>query len=331
MKKIYAVLLSVLLLAGLAGLAEAQRTPAPPKVTFISFGGGPAGGLFNTLATTISKVVNDNLKEAVNITVTGTGGGAENIVRVDRGEFELGITDGMSMFQAYRGEDAFKGQPRQNLRAVGIVIAGAVHAVTLERSEIRTLADLAGKRVALGTPGSSSALINDAVLKELDLRDKMKPTFILGRTAATSLRDGHLDAYMWTTAIPSSVEAELAASQRIRLLDVMTPLKKTDFMRQHPYSWEGVLRAGTYGAAADVPMLMTGIYWVTNRNVDEELVYRLTKAVYDNVKSLAELYGPMRFMTLENVLQGLTIPLHPGAQRYFVERGVKIPETVRAR
>lgn len=332
MKKTSTLLLILLFIFGLIGIVEAQpRTAAPKKVSFISFGGGPSGGLYNTVASTMSKLANDNLKDMVNITVSGTGGGTENIVRVDKGEFELGVTDGMSIFQAYNGEEGFKGAPKQNMRAIGLILAGAVHAVTLEKSDIRSITDIAGKNVAIGTPGSSSALLSEAVLKELGLMDKIKPTFILGRTAATSLKDGHMDAYMWNTAVPSNVEAELAASNKIRVLDVLTPLKRANFMRKHPYSWEGVLKAGTYGNATDVPLLMTGIYWVTNKNVDEEIVYQLTKVIYDNVKTLGDVYGPMRIMTMENVLYGLTMPLHPGAQRYFMERGVRIPDSIKAK
>lgn len=332
MKKIYAVLISMLFVLGLVGVAAAQqKAAAPKKVSFISLGGGPAGGMYNTVASAISKVAHDNLKDIVNITVSGTGGGGENIVRVDKGEFEIGITDGMSIYQAYNGEEGFKGAPKQNLRAIGIIVAGALHAITLEKSDIKAISDVAGKNIAIGTPGSSSALLGEAVLKELGLMDKIKPTFILGRTAATSLKDGHIDAYMWNTPYPSSVEVELAAGNKIRVLDLMTPLKRVNFIKKHPYSWEAPLKAGTYGITADVPMLHTGIYWIANKNVDEELVYQLTKVTYDNVKTLGDIYGPMRIMTLENALYGLTIPLHPGAQRYFMERGVKIPDILRAK
>lgn len=330
MKKRYLVLISMLVVLGLICLAGAQTRPAAPKkATFISFGGGPAGGIFSTLVSAISTVTAANIKDIVHITVVGTGGGGENIVRVDKGELELGVTDGMSLHQAYHGIDGFKGAPKSNLRALGIMVDGLLHVVTLEKSDIRAVGDFAGKNIAIGTPGSSTALLTDVVFTELGLKDKYKATYTLGRTAATSLKDGHIDAFTWVSPAPTGVMVELASGTKIRMIDLVTPLRKTGFIKKHPYCWEGVIKAGTYGLTADLPALYTGLYWVANKNVDEEVIYQLTKNAYENTKALADIYGPMRVMTLEHALYGLTIPLHPGAARYFTERGVKIPEALR--
>lgn len=310
-----------------APAAQPAPAPAPARTAFLTFGGGPQGGMFGTAASALSSVLTERMAGRINLTVEGSGGGGENIVRVNSGEFELGITDGMNMYEAYKGMNAHAGAAKTNLRAVGLMINGVLQLVTMADSGINSLRDLQGRVVAVGTPGSSTEEIVNTVLATLNIT--VRPQFILGGAAATALRDGQVEAMFWAAPIPVGAIAELAVSRPIRLIDVATPLKASNYMEKHFYNWFDTIPVGTYGSTAAMPSLNTGLYWITNKDVSADLIYEMCKVAYENTEALRAAYGPLRAMNLREALNGVEIPLHPGAIRFFEERGVQIPAKLR--
>lgn len=336
MKKILTVLLMLLLAVSVVGFtvgcqpANNNVGNVAREVSFLTIGGGPEGGMFNSLAAALSEVIGPKLKY-VNISTEGTSGGGENLVITNLGEIAFGITDGLSMNQAFHGARSFEGNAKPDIRAVGALAAGTSHWVTLEGSGIKTLQDLKGKRVAVGSAGSSSALIAEELLTALGIWDSIQKVYLLGGSAVDALIDGQVDALTFTTPHPAGLFTSLVSTHNAVFLDSLTLAQESGFMDNHPYLWAGVIEAGTYNNDADVPVINVALALVANVNVDEEAVYDFTKAAYQSGTELGEVLAVMGYMTPQTAVAGITIPLHPGAQRALKELGVDIPVAITAK
>jgi TRAP transporter TAXI family solute receptor len=310
---------------------EAQEEEPAAEPQFFDLGGGPSGGSFAAFAAALSEVINDDLADLVNLTPTGTAGSSENIVFVSDGEIDLGLADGMSLYRAFSGIAPFEGTPHENLRAIGLVTFATLHFVTMADSGIETIEDLAGRRVAVGTVGSATEQNIMAVTDFLGIWDEMQKEQLLGGDAVTALQDGHVDAFGWSATHPHGSIEDLTTLHEIRVLDSLTSAKAAGFFDEYPFFWEGVIPAGTYGIPADVPVVLSGLYLFAHKDLDADLVYAMTKLIYESNERLTGIHAHFKNATLDNAVTGLAIPLHAGAQRFFEEAGLEIPEAIQTR
>lgn len=316
------------LLVGCPAPQEEEKEAAEPQ--FFALGGGPSGGSFAAFAAALSEVINDDLAELVNVTPSGTAGAGENIVFVNRREVDLGIADGMSLYRAFSGVAPYEGDPHENLRAIGLITFGTLHFVTLADSGIEKIEDLAGRTVATGTVGSATEQTIQVATELLGFWDEMKKENLLGGDAITALQDGHVDAFGWTAPHPHGAIEDLSTLHEVKVLDTLTSLKAAGFFDQYPFFWEGVIPAGTYGIPADVPVTLSGLYLFAHKDLDADLVYEMTKLIYESTERLTGIHAHLKHAVLDNAITGLAIPLHPGAQRFFEEAGLQVPDTIQA-
>src|SRR5512134_1746792 len=259
----------------LVGAAEAQ------KVDRITFVGGPPAGVFGIFATGIGTYLSKSVP-GLDVTVTATGGSVENIRRVNGGEAEMGLSFASDVHEAYHGLEQFKGKPLTNIRAVGLVFFGVAHAITFADSGIRTVEDLAGKRVAVGTPGSGTFASAERVFRSLGVWDKINRIPLLGAQAGEAMSDGKADAYFWTGPEPDRVTMEAATKKPVRAIDIYTPATKTDFFKQYPYFARYVFAANSYkGITEDTPTVGIPVIWYVQRELSPALVQRMTEAAYN--------------------------------------------------
>jgi TRAP transporter TAXI family solute receptor len=306
-----------------------QRTEAQ----LIGFGGGPPGGSFFPAAGAIGTFTQQSLPN-LTISVEGTGGSGENVRLVNSRDTDMGIAYAGDLHQGYFGEEDFKDAPQTNLRAVGLVFWGYSHVVVLQNSGITSVADLANRRIAIGGTGSGSALAGERLFRQFGLLDKMKVSYLGGSAASEALKDGQVDSYHWQSGAPNAAVLDTVATHAVRILDLASPAKASGFVDRYPYYLIRDIPAGVYkGVDTAVPTVVTGTYWFAHRDVPEDLVYEMTRVAYSDEghKYMVQTFQPMTDMTPEQALIGLTIPLHPGAQRYWQEAGVTIPESIRAR
>lgn len=301
---------------------------------FLAIGGGSTGGTFNVFSSGIGDIVGRTI-DGLNVTVEGSAGSAENIRRIQGGDLEMGIAFAGDSFLAFNGEGVFEdGGPYDKLRAIGFLYSAVSQIVTLEGNGIETLADLEGKTMAVGGAGSGTQLSLERLLTSVGVYDSITPVLVAGQNASDQLKNRQVDAYHALFGVPNASVTDTASTADIHLISSYEEAEAAGFFDEHPYYTEYVIPAGTFnGVDEDVRTFRDAGLWVVSADVDEELVYKMTKAIYDQagldrmlqVTNVASEMGP------DNALVGVQIPLHPGAARYWQEVGVSIPDVAQPR
>ena len=303
------------------------------KVDRLNFVGGPPSGVFGIFATGIGTYLSKNVPN-VDVSVTATGGSVENIRRVNGGEAEMGLSFASDVHEAYYGQEKFKDKPLTNYRSVGVVFVGVAHAITYADSGIHSAQDLAGKRVAVGTPGSGTFASAERVFRSLGVWDKINRIPLLGAQAGEAMSDGKADAYFWTGPEPDRVTMEAATKKPVRAIDIYTPATKTDFFKQFPYFARYVFPAGSYkGISEDTSTVGIPVIWYVHKDLPAALVQKITEAAYnkDGNAHMLKVHAGSKDMVPQRALQGVTIPLHKGAEDAWRAAGLQIPDAIRAK
>jgi TRAP transporter TAXI family solute receptor len=318
---------ALLICLGSAASVEAQ------KVERITIAGGPPAGVFGIFATGISTYLSKNLP-GVDVSVAATGGSVENVRRINAKEAEMGLSFSSDLHEAFYGQEKFTGKPLTELRSVGLVFFGVAHLITFADSGIKSVADLAGKRVALGTPGSGTFASAERAFRSVGIWDKITRIPLLGAAAGEAMSEGKADAFFWTGPEPDRVTSEAAAKKPVRAIDIYTPVSKTDFFKQYPYFARYVFPAGSYrGITEDTATVGIPVIWHAHREFSPALVQRIAEAVYSKAGNahMVNVHAGARDMVPQKALQGVTVPLHRGAEDLWRAAGIQIPEAIRAR
>jgi uncharacterized protein len=303
------------------------------KVERLNFVGGPPSGVFGIFATGIGTYLSKTVPN-LDVSVTATGGSVENIRRVNSNEADMGLSFASDVHEAYFGQEQFKGKPLTNFRAVGLVFVGVAHAITYADSGIKTVQDLAGKRVAVGTPGSGTFASAERVFRSLGVWDKINRIPLLGAQAGEAMSDGKADAFFWTGPEPDRVTMEAATKKPIRAIDIYTPATKTDFFKQYPYFARYVFPPNSYkGITEETSTVGIPVIWYVNKDVPAALVQKMTEAAYNKAGTahMLQVHAGSKDMVAQKALQGVTFPLHKGAEDHWRAAGIQIPDSIRAK
>jgi TRAP transporter TAXI family solute receptor len=315
-------------------LSMAWFSPASAqKVERLNFVGGPPSGVFGIFATGIGTYLSKSVPN-LDVSITATGGSVENLRRVNGGEAEMGLSFASDAHEAYFGQEQFKGKPLTNFRAVGLVFFGVAHAITYADSGIRTVEELVGKRVAVGTPGSGTFASAERVFRALGIWDKINRIPLLGAQAGEAMADGKADAFFWTGPEPDRVTMEAATKKPVRAIDIYTPATKTNFFKDFPYFARYVFPANSYkGITHDTPTVGIPVIWYVNKDLAAPLVQKMTETAYskEGHAHMLQVHAGARDMAAEKALQGVTFPLHKGAEDHWRSAGLKIPDAIRAK
>jgi TRAP transporter TAXI family solute receptor len=301
------------------------------KQVFLGFAGGPATGVYGKAAAAIAVVLKDKSGGKIAPTSQATSGGGENVALVSAGKADMGIAAAADLHEAYYGEGLWKGKQTTHFRIIGNSLNAVANCVVMDKSEIKTVKDLDGKKVSIGSPGSASAGFAERFLVEAGVN--VRKQFLAGGEAATALKDGQLDAYIWAPSMPAPDVVDLTSTSSIRLIDLGTPAKGIGFYDRYKFFRAFAIPKGTYkGVDYDVPTVLTGTYWVVSKDLPEDLVYQMTKIAYSNVEALTKSFGPLKVMQPnESAIAGIDVPLHAGAEKFWKEIGLTIPEALRAK
>lgn len=319
-----AIVLSLYLVMGMVVTGEA-------KSVFLGFAGGPTTGTFGKAAAGIAVVLKEKSGGNISPAAQATSGGGENVTLVSTGKADMGISAASDLFEAYYGEGLYKGKQQSNFRIVGNTIESVFNLTVLERSGLKTIKDLTNKKVSFGSPGSASAGFSERFFPDVGFKGQKQ--FLAGGEAATALKDGQIDAYLWGPSMPAPDLVDLTSTQVIRLLDIGTSATEIGFYKKFPFYRSFTLKRGSYkGVDYDVPTIATGVFWIVNKDLPEDLVYQMTKIAYTNTEALQKAFGPLKVMLAdESSISGINIPLHPGAEKFWREAGVKIPDALRSK
>ena len=257
-----------------------------------------------------------------------TPGSVENLRLINDGQIESGFAQADLAGWAYKGiEDFAASGPMPKLRALASLFPEAAHLVVRADSPIRSLADLAGKRVSLGEAGSGTAADARVLLAAAGLgKANLQREYLRPGPAAEQLKAGNIDALFLVGGAPIPAIRDLAASTPVRLVPLdgqMIDALKKDFSFYH----RAVIPAGAYpGIDSDTPSLGFYALWLVNADIDADLVYAICKSLWNEgtAKLLAKLDRVGQRIRLDRALTGVSVPLHPGAERFYRETGLPI-------
>ncbi len=309
------------------GIAAASFASAPAKAgdTFISIGTGGVTGVYYPTGGAICRLVNKGRKEhGIRCSAESTGGSIYNINTIRAGELQFGVAQSDWQYHAYHGTSKFKDKgPFKDLRAVFSVHAEPVTIIARDDANIKNLPDLKGKRVNIGNPGSGTLGTWEVIEKtmgwkrsDLKLAAQMKSS-----ETGAALCDNKIDAYFWLVGHPSALTQESLASCASHLVHAWTP-EIEKLVNDTPYYRKAVIPAGMYNNKEDIKTFGVGATFVTSAKVPDKVVYTVVKAVFDNFKQFRKLHPAFANLKPEEMIKdGLSAPLHPGAVKYYKEKG----------
>ena len=301
----------------------------PASAQQLSIATGGTGGVYYPIGGGFAEMINNHI-DGAQATAEVTGASVENMGLIMRGDADLALVLADTAYQAYTGTGDFEGRQIENTRALASVYPNAVQLVTLADSDIHSIADLAGKRVSVGAPGSGTELNARALLEANGVSySDFTPQRLNFNETADAIRDGDIDAGFWSVGPPTSSILNLAATRDIRLIGL------SDEEIANAQEVEAVfapyeLAAGMYDGM-DEAVQTIGIpnVLVVNADLDEELAYQLTHLLFENIDELIAVHPAANDTTVEFTMGSTPVPLHPGAIRYFEEAGADIPDNLR--
>ena len=306
-------------------LGAAQVTEA--KTTFVTIGTGGITGVYYPTGGAIANMVNAKKDQyGIRATVEATGGSVFNINGVLGGDLEFGIAQSDRQFQAYNGQSEWKDKgPQKDLRSVFSIYPEQITLLAALDAKINSVADLKGKRVNLGDPGSGNRQNAIDVLEAagLNYEKDLKAESIKASEAAALLQDEKIDAYFYTVGHPNGSFKEATAGTRKAKFIPITAVD--DLLKKTPYYAKSFIPYELYPTAenkANIDTIGVQATLITSAKVPDEIVYAITKEVFDRLDDFKKLHPAYAYITKESMLQGLPAPIHPGAMKYFKEAGL---------
>jgi len=336
-KKISAGARRWLPLLALAGVLLFALQPVAQDIRFFRIGTGSTAGTYFPIGGIIASAISSppgsrdcdrggSCGAAGLVAVAqSTRGSVDNVRQIQDGNMESGFSQSDIAYWAYRGEELFlDGGPLKSLRAIANLYPETMHLVVRADAGIKTVADIKGKRISLDRPGSGTRVDALLVLKAFDIGDKDLEVFALASgAAADALREGEVDGFFFVAGTPATAVLELAEAALIDLVPIAGP-EIDKLLAESPFFARQALPAGTYPGIGAITTLSVGAQWVVSDQVPEETVYEITRALWHpNTRQLLDKGHPKGHqIVIETALDGLGIPLHPGAERYYREVGV---------
>jgi TRAP transporter TAXI family solute receptor len=325
MKKKSSILVMIALFAigmftGCGGEKEKATEVKKPEQVFVTIATGGSSGAYFALGGAISNQLNQKI-EGINSSVQSTGASAVNATLLGTKKVELAFAMNDVVSYAYTGTEVFKEKGKvENLRGVAALYPNFVQLITVEKTGIKEVADLKGKRVGVGAPGSGTEVNARQILKSAGMTyDDIKADYLSYAEAVEQMKNGAIDAAFLTSGLPNSTIMDLSTTQDVKIV----PIRKDAVEKlaaDYPFYASEVIPAGTYDNEEDVETAAVQTLLVTREDLSEDLVYEITKTIFENLDALKETHSAANSISLDSVLKGMPIPLHPGAEKYFNEK-----------
>ncbi len=316
------------------GEEAGTEAPAPAaKTTRLAFSGGPEGGTFQYFSNGMTIRLSKNIP-GLEVSNTASAGSLENLRRVNSGEASFGIVYSGDTYLGRNGKLTQDTNTYENVHALAFLYGAPAHLVTLANSGISSVADLAGKRVAVGGAGSGAASAAQRYFTSLGLWDQMSPEFLGYSEAASALGDKLIDAFWVFAGYPNSSVIQAAASNEIKLIDLVEAGEKAGFFDEYPFYTRLTIPANTYGGVDyDVASFQDSALWVANKDVDADTVYAALADIYspEGLAYMVKVKSTAKSMSTASGLDGIVTPIHAGAEKFWSENGLTVTADQSAR
>ena len=324
-----AVYVSTVSRAPVAPIATSP-TPATSAVQYsFKMPTGSPTGTFYIAAQAIAAIVSKYSPEITVVAIPG-GGSVSNCRAVGRGDVPISLSTALVAHFAYKGiEPFFKGESYPTLRFVAPIHPLVVGFIARSDSGIKTVYDLAGKRVAIGEPGSGDAVVSEIILKEAGIWDKVVKVNVGDPESWDLFKGGQVDAFIHHTMVPNPSIYEMSTRVPLTFVEIPDDLANK-LVSNHGFFSRAIVTKGSYvGMDSDVKVLKIPSIIIAHANAPEDLVYKFVKAYWDHFDEVTVMASFLKGVDRENPFAGVTLPLHPGAYKYFSEKGYKIPEALK--
>ena len=310
----------VLALAVVLVLSVALTGCAPQKTNLILATGGTSGTYY-PFGGAIAQIFNTKVAN-MNVTAQATGASVENLKLIGKKEAELAIVQNDMTDYAYNGLETFKDGKIENVRAIATLYPEVIQIVASEKSGINTLSDIKSKKFSVGAPGSGVEANARQIFEVVDMTyNDFTANYLSFSESSDSYKDNHIDGFLFTSGIPNAAIQDITVTSELKFISISDDVIKK-LIEKYPFYTEYIIPAGTYkGQDADVKTVAVNATLVVGSEVSEKVVYDLTKALFDNQAELATANAKGKLLTLETAVQGISVPFHPGAEKFYKEKG----------
>lgn len=292
----------------------------------LAFSGGPDGGTFQFFSNAIAIRLSKNVAD-MEVSNMASAGSVENLRRVNSGDADYGIVYSGDLFLALNGKLVNDTRKYANVYGVAYLYGSPGHMIVKADSGVKMVKDLAGKRVAVGPAGSGAAASAQRFLTSLGLWDKIKVEYIGYNQGASALGDNLIDALWVFAGYPNSSVIEASTSNKVAILNLKAEGEAAGFFNEYPFYSDITIPAGTYtGVDYDVLAFQDSALWVAGKHVSADDVYTALSEVYskEGLENMVAITKTAKSMTIADGNRGIVTPLHPGAMKFWSEKGLKI-------
>jgi hypothetical protein len=319
----------VVVLAMTVLLVAAVAAPIGAQVRLLSLVTGGTAGVYFPLGGAMAEIWNARVS-GVRVASQSSGASVANIQFLARGDAHLALVQNDVAFYAHNGREMFaeagSNQPRPvaGVRGIAMLYPETIQIVTLRGKRINGVEDLRGKRVVVGAAASGTEANARQILSVHDIfYREMRVDFLSFAAGIDQLRDGSVDAVFITAGIPTAAVTDIASSRDVLIVPVSNEALAA-LRARWPFYTRQTIPADTYrGVAAPVPTVAVMAMLVARADLPEDLIYNLTKALWENLDRMRAAHARGRDLDLAKALDGMPVPVHPGADRYYRERGVR--------
>ncbi len=300
-------------------------TPPPAPYELKIFTGG-TGGVYYPLGTKLADMLNKYSGGRIKATASTSGASVANARALAQGDANLIFIQNDIAFYAYKGIYMFEGSRVEVIRGVAVLYPEIIQIVVRADSGIKSLKDLEGKIVAVGAPGSGTAVEAEIILRAAGLWDKITPQYLDFRQAAESLKLGTVHAAFIVAGIPTAAVQELAATTPVNLVSIPQDLHSKLVAQGYRFFIPVTVPKGTYpGMTEDVQTLAVLAMLAVRADVPDDVVYTILDIMFTYIGELRAAHARAEAISLEKALEGMPIPLHPGAIKYYRAKGITVP------
>ena len=293
----------------------------------ISIATGGTGGVYYPLGGGMAAVLSKHVP-GMQATAEVTGGSVDNLKLIGSGKPYIGLAMTDASLDAYRGEDKFKGN-KVPLKTLMILYPNRMHVVTIEGRGINKMGDLKGKRISTGSPGSATEVMAFRVIEAagLDKDSDMKRERLGVAESVNAVKDGKIDAFFWVGGLPTAAVTDLANTPgtKLKLIDHAEVVPAMNKKYGNLYVQDNIPKDTYKGMDADNKQATVMNILVTHENMDEKTAYNIVKTIFDKREDVIAVHKEAVNFKLENQKAAASpIPFHPGALKYFAEKGAKV-------
>lgn len=294
---------------------------------FLSIATGTMSGTYYSLGNSLASLYNEKMDGNIIFSSESTAGSAQNVTFLGQGESDIGLVNNDVAKVAYEGTGTFEGEKISSLRGITSIYGNSIHIIVGKESNIKTITDLKGKRVSVGAAGSGvesiTRMIVDAYsMNYWDDNKDFTPEYLGVTETMQKVKNGQIDAVFMTGLPPMGAMVDVFMGGNVKLISIEENIIK-DLIEKHPELYEVKITAESYnGQETEVSTVANAALLLTSEEVDEDTVYNMTKTLFENLDYLVSKNNVWKQVTKEDVLKGMTVPLHPGAEKYFKEQGI---------